>query len=78
MEDQLKSLCNQGSLPVFVGMLTDSRCFLSYTRHEYFRRIFCNMLGVEIERGRFPEDKRVIKDIIERVCYKNARDMLAL
>ncbi|MBQ2065880.1 MAG: glucuronate isomerase, partial [Clostridiales bacterium] len=40
--------------------------------------IFCNMLGVEIERGRFPEDKRIIKDIIERVCYKNARDMLAL
>jgi glucuronate isomerase len=57
-------------------MLTDSRCFLSYTRHEYFRRIFCNYLGSAIERNRFPYDKRILKDIIERVCYKNALEML--
>ena len=76
MEEQLKSLCAQSPLPCFMGMLTDSRCFLSYTRHEYFRRIFCNYLGTEVERGRFPDDKRILKDIIERVCYKNARDML--
>ena len=76
MEDHLRSLCNQSPLASFVGMLTDSRCFLSYTRHEYFRRIFCNSLGTEIERGRFPSDKRILKNIIERVCYKNARDML--
>ena len=76
MEDHLRSLCNQSPLASFVGMLTDSRCFLSYTRHEYFRRIFCNYLGTEIERGRFPSDKRILKNIIERVCYKNARDML--
>ena len=76
MEDQLRSLCSQSLLPCFVGMLTDSRCFLSYTRHEYFRRIFCNFLGTEIERGRFPYDRRILKDIIEKVCYKNARDML--
>ena len=76
MEDHLRSLCAQSPLPCFVGMLTDSRCFLSYTRHEYFRRIFCNFLGTEIERGRFPYDKRILKDLIERVCYKNSRDML--
>ena len=76
MEEQLKSLCAQSPLPCFMGMLTDSRCFLSYTRHEYFRRIFCNYLGTEVERGRFPDDKRILKDIIYRVCYKNARDML--
>ena len=77
MEEQLTSLCAQSPLPCFVGMLTDSRCFLSYTRHEYFRRIFCNYLGTEVERGRFPDDRRVLKDIIEKVCYKNALDMLS-
>ena len=76
IEEHLKALCTQSLLPCFPGMLTDSRCFLSYTRHEYFRRIFCNFLGTEIERGRFPNDKRILKDIIERVCYKNALNML--
>ena len=76
MEEQLTSLCAQSPLPCFIGMLTDSRCFLSYTRHEYFRRIFCNYLGCAIERNRFPYDKRILKDIIERVCYKNALEML--
>ena len=75
MEEQLKSLCAQSPLPCFVGMLTDSRCFLSYTRHEYFRRIFCNYLGDAIERKRFPDDKRILKEIIERVCYKNSLAM---
>ena len=76
MEEHLKSYCSQSPIASFTGMLTDSRCFLSYTRHEYFRRIFCNYLGSEVERGRFPDDKRILKDIIEKVCYKNARDML--
>ena len=75
MEEQLKSLCAQSPLSCFVGMLTDSRCFLSYTRHEYFRRIFCNYLGNTIERNRFPNDKRILKEIIERVCYKNSLAM---
>lgn len=75
MEEQLKSLSSQSPLPCFVGMLTDSRCFLSYTRHEYFRRIFCNYLGDAIERNRFPYDKRILKEIIERVCYRNALGM---
>ena len=77
MEDHLRSLCAQTQLPTFMGMLTDSRCFLSYTRHEYFRRIFCNYLATEVERGRFPKDTRILKDIIERVCYKNAKNMLS-
>lgn len=76
MEDHLRSLCAQSHLASFPGMLTDSRCFLSYTRHEYFRRIFCNFLGSEIERGRFPYDERILKNIIEKVCYRNALDML--
>ena len=75
MEDHLRSLCSQSSLPCFMGMLTDSRCFLSYTRHEYFRRIFCNYLGTEIERGRFPDDDKILEDIISRVCYKNSLGM---
>ncbi|MBR4557343.1 MAG: glucuronate isomerase [Clostridiales bacterium] len=75
MEDHLRSLCSQSSLPCFMGMLTDSRCFLSYTRHEYFRRIFCNFLGTEIERGRFPDDDRISEEIISRVCYKNSLGM---
>ena len=77
MEDQLRSLCAQSPLACFVGMLTDSRCFLSYTRHEYFRRIFCNILGTAVERNRFPHDERILKEIIVRVCYKNALDMLS-
>ena len=75
MEEHLKSLCTQSLLPCVVGMLTDSRCVLSYTRHEYFRRIFCNFLGTEVERGRFPDDDVILKDIVERVCYKNALGM---
>ncbi len=75
MEDHLRSLCSQSSLPCFMGMLTDSRCFLSYTRHEYFRRIFCNYLGTEIERGRFPDDDKILENIISRVCYKNSLGM---
>ena len=76
MEEHIRSLSAQTSLPCFVGMLTDSRCFLSYTRHEYFRRIFCNYLGSVVERGRFPKDERILKDIIERVCYRNSRSLL--
>jgi glucuronate isomerase len=57
-----------------VGMLTDSRSFLSYSRHEYFRRILCNLLGDEIEKGLLPNDTKWIGDIVEKVCYLNARE----
>ena len=72
MEDQMKSLANLGLLGNFVGMLTDSRSFLSYTRHEYFRRIFCNILGNWVENGEYPNNEESLKKIVEGVCYKNA------
>ena len=53
-------------------MLTDSRSFLSYTRHEYFRRIFCNLLGEWVEAGEYPDDEESLRAIVEGVCYKNA------
>lgn len=72
MEKQLESLSNQGLLSRFVGMLTDSRSFLSYTRHEYFRRILCNLLGREIEQGILPNDMNLIGRMVQDICYHNA------
>ena len=72
MEDQMKSLANLGLLGNFVGMLTDSRSFLSYTRHDYFRRILCNLIGNWVENGEYPNDEAALKRIVEGVCYKNA------
>ena len=72
MERQLNSLSNQGLLSLFVGMLTDSRSFLSYTRHEYFRRILCNLLGGEIERGLLPDDLEMVGSMVRDICYGNA------
>lgn len=72
MIDQLTSLANLGNLAGFVGMLTDSRSFLSYTRHEYFRRILCNMLGGWVENGEYPADMDLLKQIVEGVSYYNA------
>ena len=74
MEAQLKALANLGTLGTFIGMLTDSRSFVSYTRHEYFRRILCNLLGEWVEGGEYPEDYTALKEIVEGICYKNARD----
>ncbi len=74
MERQLNSLSNQGLLSRFVGMLTDSRSFLSYTRHEYFRRILCNLLGTEIERGLLPREVERIGAMVGDVCYRNASE----
>lgn len=73
MEEQLKALANLGVLGNFVGMLTDSRSFVSYPRHEYFRRIFCNLIGRWIEEGEYPEDYDALRQIVEGVCYKNAK-----
>lgn len=71
MLDQLRSLASLGNLSGFVGMLTDSRSFLSYTRHEYFRRILCNMFGELVENGEFPDDYEILKKIIKDICYNN-------
>lgn len=72
MTDQLTSLASQGNLSGFVGMLTDSRSFLSYTRHEYFRRILCNWMGDLVENGEYPEDYDSLKEIVEGISYYNA------
>ncbi len=74
MEDQMNALSNFGLLSRFVGMVTDSRSFLSYTRHEYFRRILCNMLGNDMEKGLIPNDMELVGKIVENISYYNARN----
>jgi len=71
MTDQMTSLANLGLLGNFIGMLTDSRSFLSYTRHEYFRRIMCNLIGTWVENGEYPNDDKVLKKIVEGISYNN-------
>jgi len=73
MTDQLISFANLGYLAGFVGMLTDSRSFLSYPRHEYFRRILCRLFGEWVEEGFYPEDLETLKGIVRDICYGNAR-----
>ena len=72
MQDQMISLANLGNLSGFVGMLTDSRSFLSYTRHDYFRRILCNLIGNWVENGEFPADYETLEEIVKGICYNNA------
>ncbi len=71
---QLNALSNMGLVSRFVGMLTDSRSFLSFPRHEYFRRILCNLFGDEIENGELPNDTKWVGQIIQDICYNNAND----
>lgn len=72
MVEQMKALSNVGVLSTFLGMLTDSRSFISYTRHEYFRRILCNMLGEWVENGEVPVDMELIGGMVQNICYYNA------
>ncbi|MDF1548999.1 MAG: glucuronate isomerase [Bacteroidales bacterium] len=74
MEKQMNALSNLGLLSRFVGMLTDSRSFLSYPRHEYFRRILCNLLGNDVENGELPNDKELLGNMVENICYNNANE----
>ena len=74
MEEQMRILSNMGLLSRFVGMLTDSRSFLSYPRHEYFRRILCNMLGSDVEAGLIPADMELLGKMVEDICFNNAKD----
>jgi glucuronate isomerase len=78
MEWQINALSNNGLLSRFVGMLTDSRSFLSYTRHEYFRRVLCNLLGSEMERGDLPPSRELVGGMVRRICFANARDYFRL
>ena len=74
MRSQLTELANNGMLGCFVGMLTDSRSFLSYTRHEYFRRILCELIGEWVESGQYPEDKQQLRKLVEDICYNNTNN----
>ena len=73
MADQMRVLANMGLLSRFVGMLTDSRSFLSYPRHEYFRRVLCNMLGGDVEAGLLPDDMELLGGMVRDISYNNAR-----
>jgi glucuronate isomerase len=74
IEKQLNALSNMGLLSRFVGMLTDSRSFLSYPRHEYFRRILCNLIGKDVENGELPNKSENLGKMVENICYYNARE----
>jgi glucuronate isomerase len=73
MEKQINALSNMGLLARFVGMLTDSRSFLSFSRHEYFRRLLCNIIGDDVERGLLPNDRGLLGTLVQDVCFRNAR-----
>ena len=74
MEAQMKALANLGMLSRFVGMLTDSRSFVSYPRHEYFRRIMCDLIGGWVEDGEYPRDMETLKKIASDISYYNAKN----
>ena len=73
MEAQMRALANLGTLSYFVGMLTDSRSFVSYPRHEYFRRILCNLIGQWVEDGEYPDDEDTLRKIVTGIAYYNAK-----
>ncbi len=74
MRQQLTDLASNGVLGRFVGMLTDSRSFLSYTRHEYFRRVLCELLGEWVESGQYPSDEKQLRKLVEDLCYNNTNE----
>ena len=78
MEWQMNALSNLGLLSRFVGMVTDSRSFMSYPRHEYFRRVLCNLIGRDVENGELPDDETLLGPMIRNICYANAKQYLNL
>jgi glucuronate isomerase len=78
MNWQLNALSNTGLLSRFIGMTTDSRSFMSFPRHEYFRRLLCDMLGKEMENGELPNDEQLVGTMIKNICFENARQLLRL
>jgi len=74
MEKHMNDLASLGLLRRFIGMVTDSRSFLSYPRHEYFRRLVCNFIGEEVEKGHIPDEEEILRPLIEGISYKNAKD----
>ena len=78
MQNQMISLANLGLLGNFIGMLTDSRSFLSYARHEYFRRILCTLIGTWVENGEYPNDEKTLGVLVQDICYYNAKRYFGL
>ncbi|HAI06259.1 MAG TPA: glucuronate isomerase, partial [Pantoea sp.] len=78
MQRQMTQLAQIGLLSRFVGMLTDSRSFLSYTRHEYFRRLLCQMIGRWVEQGEAPADEALLGEMVQNICFNNARDYFGI
>lgn len=78
MEWQLNALSNIGLISLFIGMTTDSRSFMSYPRHEYFRRVLCNLVGHDVESGEAPDDESLLGSMIRNICYENARNYFGL
>ena len=76
MELQMRTLSNMGLLSKFIGMLTDSRSFLSFPRHEYFRRLLCNMIAIDIENGMLPNDISFFGEMIQNICYHNLKKFI--
>ncbi|MGH7450741.1 MAG: glucuronate isomerase, partial [bacterium] len=74
MRKQLEALSNMGLLSRFIGMLTDSRSFLSYPRHDYFRRLLCNMFGDDMEKGLLPNDMALVGNMVADICFNNANE----
>jgi glucuronate isomerase len=77
MEWQINALSNLGLLSRFIGMITDSRSFMSYPRHEYFRRTLCNLIGRDVENGELPSDEKMLGPLIRNICFANAKNYLA-
>ena len=77
MEMQMNALSNLGLLSRFIGMITDSRSFMSYPRHEYFRRVLCNLIGKDVENGELPDDDALLGPMISNICYSNAERYMA-
>jgi glucuronate isomerase len=78
IEWQINALSNLGLLSRFVGMITDSRSFLSYSRHEYFRRVLCNLIGRDVANGELPRDNKLLGGMISDICYQNAANYFPL
>jgi glucuronate isomerase len=74
----MRTLSNLGLFSRFVGMVTDSRCFLSFSRHEYFRRLVCNLLGNDVRCGLLPDDRQLLGNVARDIAFFNARDYLGL
>jgi glucuronate isomerase len=78
MEWQINALSNLGLLSCFVGMITDSRSFLSYSRHEYFRRLLCQLIARDVVKGELPHDMKMLGTLVRNICYQNAKSYFGL